>query len=399
MESKIPKGWEKIKLGEVVEHVKDKVPNRDDWTFDRYIGGEHFNEGEIRITKSAPIEGNEEVIGSAFHMRFKPGQVLYVTRNPRLRKGGVVDFEGVCSNVTFTLQADENKLSQKLLPFIIQTESFTKHACNSAHGSTNPFLNWKDIASYDLLLPPISEQKRISDLLWAIEEAIKCNEQIILFNNKLRNKLLNKLFDNHKTENIELSQLIIDGARNGVYKPREFKGKGIKMVNMGEIFRYPLINNQEMERIELNEKELQKDTLKEGDLIFARRSLVVEGAGKCSMIGKLSEPMTFESSIIRIRPDKQKINPYFLLYFFKSKHGREVMGKIIRHVAVAGITGSDLVKLKIPYLDLSKQNRIVNIIQTTESNIQSQNQNLNSLKSLRQKLMNELLLGKIRLEK
>ena len=170
---KIPNGWRKVKFGDVVHKVNDKVHNRDEWTFERYIGGEHFDEGEIRVTKSAPIEGNEEVIGSAFHMKFKPGQVLYVTRNPRLRKGGMVDFEGVCSNVSFVLEADETQLLQSLLPFIIQTEDFVMHTCNNAHGSTNPFLNWKDIAKYEFLLPPIDEQKKISEVLWSIEENIK----------------------------------------------------------------------------------------------------------------------------------------------------------------------------------------------------------------------------------
>lgn len=169
---KIPDGWRKVKFGDVVHKVNDKVPNRDEWTFDRYIGGQHFDEGEIRVTKSNPIKGNEEVIGPAFHMRFKPGHVLYVTRNPRLRKGGMVDFEGVCSNISFVLQADEIQLLQSLLPFVIQTEDFVMHTCNNAHGSTNPFLNWKDIANYEFLLPPLEEQKKINELLWSIEDLI-----------------------------------------------------------------------------------------------------------------------------------------------------------------------------------------------------------------------------------
>src|SRR3989344_6362020 len=192
---KNPNGWKKVQFGDVVSKINDKVSNREEWTFERYIGGEHFDEGEIRITRSAPIEGNEEVIGSAFHMRFKPGQVLYVTRNPRLRKGGIVDFEGVCSNVSFVMETDEKQLLQSLLPFIIQTEDFVKHTCNNAHGSTNPFLNWKDIAKYEFLLPPIEEQKNISEVLWEIENNIQRLEKILsklyLFQRKISSELLN----------------------------------------------------------------------------------------------------------------------------------------------------------------------------------------------------------------
>ena len=176
---KCPDGWKKIKFGDIAKRINDTVPNRDEWTFDRYISGAHFDEGEIRITKSAPIKGNEEVIGYQFHWRFKPGDLLYVVKNPRLRKAGLVDFEGLCSISSFVIRSDEAKFLQNLLPFLFQTEAFTFHLCNNAHGSTNPFLNWKDIAKYEFLLPPIEEQKKISEVLWAIENNINCSEMYL----------------------------------------------------------------------------------------------------------------------------------------------------------------------------------------------------------------------------
>src|SRR3990167_1808392 len=198
---KIPNSWKKVQFGDVVSKINDKVSNREEWIFNRYIGGEHFDEGEIRVTKSAPIEGNEEVIGSAFHMRFKPGQVLYVTRNPRLRKGGMVNFEGVCSNVSFVMEANETKLLQSLLPFVIQTEDFVKHTCNNAHGSTNPFLNWKDIAKYEFLLPPIGEQKKISELLWGVEDQIKNVEGVANKFSSFRMKIMKEILQTGYSKN------------------------------------------------------------------------------------------------------------------------------------------------------------------------------------------------------
>lgn len=95
--NKPPEGWKLVKFGDVVTHIKDRHQDRSKWIFKRYISGEHIDNGEIRITQSAPIEGNEEVIGSAFHMRFKPGQVLYVTRRAYLRKCGMAFEEGARS--------------------------------------------------------------------------------------------------------------------------------------------------------------------------------------------------------------------------------------------------------------------------------------------------------------
>jgi type I restriction enzyme, S subunit len=100
-------------------------------------------------------------------------------------------------------------------------------------------------------------------------------------------------------------------SRNGVYKSQEHHGQGVKIVNMGEIFAYGIISNQEMKRLEMNDSEIEKSGLIDGDLLFARRSLVESGAGKCSLVENLSEPTTFESSIIRVRLNTQLSRPKF----------------------------------------------------------------------------------------
>jgi type I restriction enzyme, S subunit len=111
--------------------------------------------------------------------------------------------------------------------------------------------------------------------------------------------------------NLPFEKLLLEPVRNGVYKPKEFHGQGVKIVNMGELFGNPRLRSIPMKRLELSPSELKRFTLAEGDLIFARRSLVAEGAGRCSVVLELKEDTTFESSIIRARPDPSKANsPY-----------------------------------------------------------------------------------------
>jgi hypothetical protein len=50
-------------------------------------------------------------------------------------------------------------------------------------------------------------------------------------------------------EEVIFESLYLCSSRNGVYKSKEFRGYGIKMVNMGELFGYDFIHNQEMEKI------------------------------------------------------------------------------------------------------------------------------------------------------
>ncbi len=106
---------------------------------------------------------------------------------------------------------------------------------------------------------------------------------------------------------------LLDGpTRNGVYKPKKFHGTGAKMINMGELFAFSRIEQPEMKRVQLSAKELDRFAAQDGDLLFARRSLVAEGAGKCSLVVGNGEPRAFESSIIRARPDTKKVVPAFL---------------------------------------------------------------------------------------
>ncbi|NMW22993.1 restriction endonuclease subunit S [Rhodanobacter denitrificans] len=154
---------------------------------------------------------------------------------------------------------------------------------------------------------------------------------------------------------VRFADLLLQPLRNGVYRTKEFHGRGVKIVNMGELFGHPRLADIPMKRVELSSNELEKSQLRTGDLLFARRSLVAEGAGRCCLVKDIRETTTFESSIIRARPDGKQVLSEYLFYFFSSPQGRERMRTILRQVAVSGITGSDLAELKIPIPSLHTQ--------------------------------------------
>ena len=145
---------------------------------------------------------------------------------------------------------------------------------------------------------------------------------------------------------------------------------------MGELFANPRLRDVDMKRVELTGSEQRRFGLQAGDLLFARRSLVAEGAGKCSVVLETNEPTAFESSIIRARPDPTKADPLFLYYYFNSPTGLHVLDTIRRHVAVAGITGTDLVQLPVGIPPLSEQRAIAHILGTLDDKIE-QNRRMN----------------------
>ena len=186
----------------------------------------------------------------------------------------------------------------------------------------------------------------------------------------------------------ELGSSLDGGTRNGIYKPKEFHGSGDKIVNMGELFAHPRLFAVPMKRVELSEEERKRFSLQVGDLLFARRSVVAEGAGKCSVVCEVNEPTTFESSIIRARPNPNIANSMYLYYLFCSPFGAYSLDTILRQVAVAGITGKDLMKLIIPLPPIRTQFAIANILGTLDDKIELNRQMNQTLEAIARTIFN-----------
>jgi len=95
-------------------------------------------------------------------------------------------------------------------------------------------------------------------------------------------------------------ELFAGPPRNGLTRPMSVRGAGTKMVNMGELFAHPRLRDAAMDRVPLGDPEAERFLLRPGDLLFARQSLVLEGAGKCSIFLGDDEPVTFESHVTRV---------------------------------------------------------------------------------------------------
>jgi type I restriction enzyme S subunit len=168
---------------------------------------------------------------------------------------------------------------------------------------------------------------------------------------------------------IEFEGLYASPSRNGLTRPARIRGAGYKMINMGELFAHDRIGNIEMERVPMNETELANMLVENGDLLFARQSLVLAGAGKCSLIGEIEEPTTFESHIIRVRLNRELATPKFFYYYFKSPVCR--IRSIVTQGVQAGIRGNDLKKLKVHIPTLREQDRIASILSAYDDLIEN----------------------------
>ena len=168
----------------------------------------------------------------------------------------------------------------------------------------------------------------------------------------------------------KLSELLEIPIRNGLTKPKSIRGQGVKMIGMKEIFAYDIIRDCEMELVPVTEKEMCTSSILQDDLLFARQSLTLEGAGKCSIVGSVSDPTVFESHLIRLRINKNLANPYYIYYYFNSKYGKEQIKGLVQQVAAAGIRGKELINLRLSIPSLPSQQKIANILSSLDDKIE-----------------------------
>lgn len=186
---------------------------------------------------------------------------------------------------------------------------------------------------------------------------------------------------------VKFGELYEVPSRNGLTKPSKVRGTGYKMINMGELFANNRIYDIPMEFVPLTDFEKKNYKVECYDLLFARQSLVLEGAGKCSIVMDLSSMTVFESHLIRIRLNRAKAHPMFYYYYFSSP--RSPIRSIVSQCAQAGIRGSDLKELYVGFPPLATQRRIADILSAYDDLIENNRKQIKLLEEAAQRLYKE----------
>ena len=375
-----------VKLKDVVMRVKDKV-DRDTADLDFYIGGEHFDYAEICISRRGVIQGS--TIGPAFHMRFQPGDVLLMSRNPHLRKAGVVDFEGICSDVSYVCRTkDENVLLQRYLPFIFQTDHFWDFAESNKKGSTNFFLNWSDFEKYEFNLPPIEIQRELTELLWAAE------------NTKLAYvDLLRQTDELVKSQFIEMVQPMIDAGETtplvdlirpdrpvtyGILKPGTNVEGGIPVIRVkdypnGEIIQEDMLHTTP----EIDAKYVRSHLLP-GDLLLS----IGGSVGRMAIVPPKLEGANITQHTARLS-FAEKVLTKYVMGVLEMPSLQHIMESQIKGVAQKGLNLADVKQFPIPVPSIGTQQRLVDIYDQSDKSKFELKQAIERVTNLMKSLMQQ----------
>lgn len=185
-----------VKFGDIVRDVKINV-DRANNPYEHYVAGDHMDSEDLTIHRYGNFETDD--VGPAFTRIFKPGQILYGSRRTYLKKVAVADFEGICANTTFVLESKDYSLfDNRLLPFIMLSDAFTRWSIAHSKGSTNPYVLFSDLADYEFDLPPIAEQKVLADKLWAAYRLKESYKKLLTATEEMVKSQFIEMFDFHE---------------------------------------------------------------------------------------------------------------------------------------------------------------------------------------------------------
>ena len=241
--------------------------------------------------------------------------------------------------------------------------------CNGATVGTFTIVRAKQTT---IPVPPIEEQERIVSELDLLSGIIEKKKDQLKEYDQLAQSIFYDMFGdpvaNEKGWEVKrLEELLKIPSRNGLSKPTAIRGNGVPMISMGEMFANPIITDSvKATLVPVTERELETSQIVSGDLLFARQSLSLEGAGKCSFVKSCSQPTVFESHLIRIRVNENDVLGKYVFCYFQTPCGIAEVRKRVYQVAAAGIKGSELVKIPILMPPLSLQQKFAEKIEVIE---------------------------------
>lgn len=381
----------KVFLGDVVDHIKDKV-NKDETDLEFYVGGEHIEGREIVVRQKGLIQGS--TIGPAFHMRFQKGDVLLMSRNPHLCKASMVDFDGICSDVSYVCRTkDNNILLQSLLPFIMQTDEFWQFAEENKKGGLPFFLNWKDFARFEFELISIDQQRKISDLLWAFERAKNAYKDLIKKTDDLVKSQFIEMFgdpvDNTKRLPVcqlsEHIQFLTSGSR-GWAKYHADDGEWFITIKNVKDCKISLDDVQCI--VAPNNAEAERTRLREGDLLIS----ITADLGRTGVVTKeiADHGAYINQHLTCIRLDRDVLNPLYVAFFMESGAGKKQFFEKNLSSVKAGLNFDSIRTLRLLVPPLEDQERFIAFVEQSDKSKFAAKQALDNLNASQKALMNQI---------
>ncbi|NLN42063.1 MAG: restriction endonuclease subunit S [Clostridiales bacterium] len=385
------KEWKKYKFEDIAILSTNKYYPKEDAKNYRCIELEHINQETGRING-----WSNSIEQKSAKTYFKTGDILYGKLRPYLKKYYLAEFDGVCSTEIWVIKGKTNLVCNEFLFYLIQTEKFN-FVANISTGTKMPRADWDYIKSTIFKIPPLPEQRKITEILSTWDKAIELKEQLIEEKKEQKKGLMQKLLR---------GEIRLPGFGREEAKKTRLKGyiKEIKRKNTKEKINKILSvtnTNGFIEQHEQFDKGVASSNLSNYKIIekgeFAYNPSRIN-------VGSIDLLRNYEAGVLSpmyivFKTEKEKLLPEYLYQYVKSDEFYAQIKSFLQGSVRQSLSfkALEMIRLFIPK-SLKEQEAIARLLSTADKEIELLEGELEQLKLQKKGLMQLLLTGIIRVK-
>ncbi len=377
--------WKRLPFGAFAESINERVEPADA-AEEIYVGLEHLDPVNLHIRRWGK---GSDVIGTK--LRFRKGDIIFGRRRAYQRKLAVAEFDGICSAHAMVVRANPEVVLPEFLPFLMMSDRFMNRAVEISVGSLSPTINWKTLKNEEFDLPPLDQQRRIAEVLWAVD---MCRETTLTFVESMRRAQKSKerallscgpngadlkhtevgsqssiwsikgIRDLVKTEKHSL----LAGPFGTIFKAKDFRKEGVRIIQIRHITKQGFVWNEDETYMDLDvyHRLHEPYTVRPGDLLITKMG---EPPGIACIYPSDGPVAMVTPDVIKATIDESKADVRFLKYLYNSSTIQIQVSKLIKGGTRSRVSLNEFFRLDLPIPPLEEQKKIADNLDSFESGI------------------------------
>ena len=328
---------------------------------------------------------------------FQNGDILFAKITPCMENGKGAIAHNMKNGIGFgstefhVLRPDTDKITSEWLYYLTTWKTFRKEAERNMTGSAGQKRVPKTfLENYVVNLPDIDTQKSENKILRKVDDLIFLRKQQLAKLDELAKARFVEMFGTFPANPFRWSigkiQDVVSDVRYGSSRPAVEGGK-YPYLRMNNITYSGELDLRDTKRIDIPDSELDKCTVRRGDVLFNRTNSK-ELVGKTCVYNR-DELMVLAGFIIRVRVN-ERIRPEVLSAFLNMDFSKRMLiGMCKTAIGQANINAKELqnIDLYIPPIEL--QDQFVTLKNKIDQQKQTVQQSLEKLELLKKALMQE----------
>ena len=397
----IPENWDVVSLGDIAEIKNGATPSTDvstNWngsipwctpTDITNTPGKYLTETARSITQQG--------LGACGTSLLPIGALLLCTRATigEIKIASIL----VCTNQGFKSLVCTEQIHNEFLYYLILT--LKPRLIRQAIGSTFTEVGKRSLASMQMQVPPLREQRAIAEALSNVDSLIQSLEALIAKKRTIKQATMQQLLTGKTRlpgfsgvwETRRLGEIGTFSKGYGIRRD-DVADEGVSCIRYGELYtRYKDYIFKPVALIPLNVAS-ESLPIKKGDLLFAGSGETAGEIGRCAAyLGR--EQAHVGGDVVVLTPKSQ--NSLYLGYLMNHPTVTVQKARMAQGDAVVHISSQNLAQVQVDLPALEEQTTIAAILFDMDAEIDALEKRRDKARALKQGMMQQLLTGRIRL--